>query len=68
MTRSIGGTLILDALAQLSGRDRHRPQTRDEMRAAIHGMASGGMSDYGIARATGLSVEQVRRLLGERAQ
>lgn len=49
------------------GRDRFRPQTRDEMRIAVHELASRGWTDYGIAQATELSVEQVRRLLGERA-
>lgn len=66
MNRSIPGALDLRALDLLTGRYRHRPQTREEMRAAVHGMASGGMTDHTIARATGLSVEQVRRLLGER--
>lgn len=45
----------------------HRPQTRDEMRAAVHELAGRGMTDYGIAHATGLAVEQVRRLIGETA-
>jgi hypothetical protein len=63
MTRStIGGTLDY---AALTGQTRHRPQTRDEMRAAVHELASRGMTDHTIARATGLAVEQVRRLLGE---
>lgn len=34
---------------------------------AIQRMASGGTSDYGIAHATGLAVEQVRRILSPRA-
>lgn len=65
MTRTIGGTLTLDALAALLGRDRHRPQTHDEMRVAVHEMAARGMSDHTIAHTTGLAVEQVRRLIGE---
>jgi hypothetical protein len=48
-----------------AGRDRHRPQTRDEMRVAVHELAARGMSDHTIAQATGLAVEQVRRLIGE---
>lgn len=46
-------------------RDRHLPHTHDEMRAAVHELATRGMTDYGIAAATRLSVEQVRRLLSE---
>jgi hypothetical protein len=38
---------------------------RDEQREAIRRLASGGMSDYTIAAATMLSVEQVRAILGE---
>jgi hypothetical protein len=67
MTRSIGGRLNLAALAALAGADRHRPQTLEEMRAAVHELHQRGMSDHTIAQATGLAVEQVRRLLGEPA-
>ena len=65
MTSRIGGTLGLEALATLAGRGQHRPQSREEMRAAVHELASRGMSDHTIASATGLAVEQVRRILGE---
>lgn len=58
----IGG--VLD-YAALTGRDRHRPATREEMQIAVFEMAARGMTDYGIAAATHLSVEQVRRMLGE---
>lgn len=58
----IGG--VLD-YAALTGRDRHRPKTREEMRTAVHELASRGMSDYGIAHAVNLAVEEIRRLLGE---
>lgn len=46
-------------------RDQHRPQTRDEMRKAVHELAARGMTVDTIAHATGLAVEQVRQLLGE---
>lgn len=60
-TRStIGDQLGMRELAML-----HRPRTRDEMRVAVHELANRGMIDYGIAAATGLAVEQVRRVLGE---
>jgi hypothetical protein len=39
--------------------------SRDEQHAAIHRLAESGMSDYGIAAATRLSVEMVRAILGE---
>lgn len=61
---SIGGRLDMGALAQLAGRDQHRPQTHDEMRVAIREMAARGMTDHTIAAVTRLSVEHVRRLLG----
>lgn len=63
MTSStIGGRLDLHALALL-----HCPQTRDEMRVAVHELASRGMTDHTIAVATGLAVEIVRRMLGQGA-
>lgn len=55
-----------EPLEALAGRDRHRPQSREEMRIAVHELRQRGMTDYGIAAATQLSVEQVRRMLGER--
>lgn len=63
MRRTIGGTLGMRELALL-----HAPRTRDEMRVAVHELASRGMTDYGIAAATGLAVEQVRRMIGERRE
>jgi hypothetical protein len=39
--------------------------SRDEQRAAIKKLAADGMSDYGIAHATRLAVEQVRAILAE---
>jgi hypothetical protein len=39
--------------------------TPDEQRAAIVRLASSGMSDYGIAAATMLSVEMIRKVLAE---
>lgn len=55
-----------DTVAALAGRDRYRPATHAEMRVAVHEMAARGMSDHTIAAATQLSVESVRRMLGER--
>jgi hypothetical protein len=37
---------------------------RDAQESAIRRLAASGMRDYTIAAATGLSVEQVRRILG----
>jgi DNA-binding NarL/FixJ family response regulator len=39
---------------------------RDQQESAIRRLAASGMNDYGIAAATGLSVEMVRRVIGER--
>lgn len=56
----IPGRLTLAALARL-----HAPRTTDELRVACHELLSRGYSDHGIAAATGLPIEAVRRLLGE---
>ena len=40
---------------------------QEEQRQAIHRLAVAGMSDATIAAATALSVEQVRRTVGQRA-
>lgn len=61
----VGGALDWAALYGSSGRERHRPQTREEMRAAVQELSQRGMDAETIARATQLSVEQVRRMLGE---
>ena len=39
--------------------------TRAEQAQAIRGLARAGMSDYGIAAATQLSVEMIRNILGQ---
>ncbi len=39
-----------------------------EQEEAIRRLAASGMSDHGIASATRWSVEQVRRVLGQRAE
>jgi hypothetical protein len=39
--------------------------TRDEQVDAIHRLSRSGMTDHGIASATQLSVEMVRKILGE---
>jgi hypothetical protein len=41
--------------------------THDEQAAAIRRLAAEGMSDHGIAHATGLAVEMVRAVLSPRA-
>lgn len=41
---------------------------RGQQAEAIRRLATTGMSDYGIAAATSLSVEMVRAVLGERRQ
>jgi len=68
----IPGHLNMAALSALSGqRDDQRMRhfhvlTREQQQQAIHRLAATGMSDHGIARATGLSVEMICRLLGNR--
>jgi hypothetical protein len=45
-----------------------RELTFQERKAAIVTLAADGMSDYGISAATGIAVEQVRAIIGERAR
>jgi hypothetical protein len=40
--------------------------TRDEQADAIRQLAASGLGDYALAHATGLAVEQVRVILGDR--
>lgn len=73
MTRpTIGGALDLAALSALSDPDdrmaHFRLLSRNQQAAAIHRLAATGMTDHGIASATRLSVEMVRRILGEHRQ
>jgi ABC-type phosphate/phosphonate transport system ATPase subunit len=62
----------LAALAALSGDDARlaafRLLSRDEQANAIRRLAATGMSDHGIARATMLSVEQIRIVLANSTQ
>jgi len=62
--KRIGGTLTLDALAALSGRDRHRPLDRDAMRAAVLELRQRGLLPADIAAALRISEGAVRDLLG----
>jgi transposase-like protein len=43
---------------------KHRPQTLNEIRDAAQRMAAENIGDHDIAEALGISVEQVRRLIG----
>jgi hypothetical protein len=61
----IGGTLTLDALAALSGRDRHRPHDPAALRAAAAEMARSGLTARDIAGCLGLTEYAVTQLLGE---
>ncbi len=63
MSRTIGGTLTLDALAQLAGRDAHRPTDAPTIRAAAVEMARSGLTARDIAQALGLTEAAVRQLL-----
>lgn len=64
MTRhSIGGTLDLEALGALYGRDRHRPADAPTLRAAALEMARGGLTPRDIASSLGLTEMAVRQLL-----
>ena len=58
----IGGSLDLDALRLL-----HRPRTAQAMRAAVAEMTARGMRAAEIATATGMHIDEVRRLLSLQA-
>jgi len=71
MRTGIGSVLTVDALATLaagSAGDEIRRRnfyllTRPAQISAIRGLAESGMSDGSIARATGLSIDMICRLL-----
>jgi len=76
MTRTIPGNLTLDALKALHGH-RENPGdadrmavfhalTREQQAQAIRRLAAMGQSETTIARATGLSVEFIKRVIAER--
>ena len=44
----------------------NRPHDAEAIRAAVHELRNRGFGDHGIAQATQLRVEYVRRVLGER--
>jgi hypothetical protein len=53
--------------AEQRARQHYDDLTADEKIEAVCRMADSGYGDYSIASATGLAVEQIRRILGERA-
>lgn len=61
MSNTIGGKLDRRALARL----HFNVLDRSQQEQAIRRLSNSGMSDYGISHATGLSTEQIRRVLGE---
>jgi ABC-type phosphate/phosphonate transport system ATPase subunit len=58
---TVGGTLDMAALARM----HFSSLDREEQAAAIRRLAATGMGDHGIADASGLSVEMVRRVLAD---
>jgi len=59
---NVGGQLDLAALARLF----FTTMTRQQQAQAMRKMAAAGWSEFTISHATALSIEQVRRVLGER--
>jgi hypothetical protein len=59
--RRIGGALDQAALARL----HFEVLTQAEQADAIRQLAAGGMSEHGMAHATGLAVEQIRGILAD---
>lgn len=66
--KRIGGALTADALAALSGRDRHRPTDQETLRAAAVELRQRGLLPADIAAALRISEGAVRQLLGETAR
>jgi hypothetical protein len=54
--------------AAIDNRARHHfyAMTREQVADAVRDMKAMGFSDYAVAAATRLAVEEVRRILGER--
>jgi hypothetical protein len=67
----VPGVLSLDALESLYSESRGREYclilTREEQEHAIRKLAAGGLSDYDLVAATGLAVEIIRQVIGERS-
>jgi enhancing lycopene biosynthesis protein 2 len=61
---SIGGALDMAALARL----HFTVLSRAEQEAAIRRLAAAGQGEHTIAHATGLSIEEIRRVLTEKAR
>ena len=71
----IGGNLDVAAMKALHGAPNADPRmhhfesmARDDQATAIRSMAASGMSELALSAATRLSVEQIRRVLGEPIQ
>ena len=58
---NIGGNLDMAAM----GRMHFNVLTRDQQAQAIRRLSASGHSEHTIARATGLSVEMINRILAE---
>ena len=68
--RTIGGPLDYARLVGNPDADRMRhfhALDREQQAQAIRRLGATGLSEHGIAQATGLSVEMVRQVLGERS-
>jgi DNA invertase Pin-like site-specific DNA recombinase len=61
MTRTIGGQVNTAALARM----HFHALDRQQQAQAIRRLAASGQSEHTIARATGLSVEMISRILAE---
>ena len=59
--RTVAGVLDQAALARL----HFQELDREQQAAGIRGLAADGYGDHAIACATGLSVELIRRVIGE---
>ena len=71
MTRTIGGPLDYARLVGNPEQDRMRhfhALDREQQADAIRRLAATGMSEHGIAHATGLSVEMVRRVTVQKGE
>lgn len=55
-----------DAARIADPRQHYHALSREQRELAIRGMRADGHSDHTIAHATGLAVEQIRQLIGER--
>lgn len=45
---------------------QHAPKSIEEFQVAVRHLIDGGTTEYGVSAALGVSIEQIRRMIGRR--